>query len=98
MTKPEVPPEYRPVLIKALQEYGRSAQMAKALEEVGELEEALNLYDDLDTNFPESAVVTEIADVIIICHQLAILFGIEEVNEEIEYKMSRLNDRIEEER
>lgn len=94
MTKPEIPPEYRPVLIKALDEYGFDAQSSQAQEECRELDESLLFYHE--HSYPESSVVTEIADVIIMCHQLALHFGIEEVNKEIEYKMGRLNDRIEE--
>ena len=41
-------------------------------------------------------VITEIADVKIMCQQMAILMGEKEVQKEIEYKLSRLKGRIEE--
>jgi len=60
--------------------------------EVGELLSALNKYKR--GRATKEDVITEIADVQIMCEQLAFVFGEEEVEHEHERKLIRLQQRI----
>lgn len=82
--------------------YGIDAQKEIAVEECAELIVAIKKNDR--KNFATGKEVanslaeigSEIADVMIMCEQLAYLYGIEEVvKEQIEYKISRQFERME---
>ena len=73
---------------KALDKFGIVAQMGMMHEEMGELSVALEHYKR--GRCKEDAVITEIADVMIVAAQMAIYFGKDEVNAEIERKLERL--------
>lgn len=77
---------------KALDHYGISPQVDKAIEEMGELTAALLQYKH--GRIDKDEVIGEIADVLITTNQMALAFGYEQVKEEIDYKLSRLNDRM----
>lgn len=77
---------------KALKEYGFEAQSRMVDEECAELINALCKYKRGRVN--EYNVITEIADVIIMCEQMAVHFGKEAVEKEIESKLSRLEERL----
>lgn len=77
---------------KALDRYGFSHQVDKAIEEMGECSTALMQFRhgraDMDS------VISEIADVVITVNQLAVAFGYDKVQEEIDYKLSRLDRQM----
>nr|DAX08743.1 MAG TPA: nucleoside triphosphate pyrophosphohydrolase [Bacteriophage sp.] len=77
---------------KALETYGFEAQSRMVDEECAELINALCKYKRGRAN--EYDVITEIADVMIMCEQMAIHFGKEEVAKEIETKLYRLEERL----
>lgn len=77
---------------KALEIYGFEAQSRMVDEECAELINALCKYKRGRAN--EYNVITEIADVMIMCEQMAIHFGKEAVEKEIETKLSRLKKRL----
>lgn len=78
-------------LIKA---WGEVAQINMAVEEMGELLSALNKH--ARGRIQREAVITEIADVIIMCEQLATIFGRDEVDKEIDFKLERIRKRYNE--
>ena len=80
------------VLQEAINKYGNDNQKRMAIEECAELINALckekrgrNTDDD---------VITEIADVTIMCQQLTLIYGEEKVREEINRKVRRLKQRM----
>lgn len=79
----------------AVEHYGPEHQKRKAIEEMGELLTALAREQDARANTEQ--VITEIADVIIMMRQLSIIYGIADVNNEIECKERRLLKRMEKE-
>lgn len=87
---------YKEINQKALEHFGIQNQKMKAIEEMAELTNALMRLRD--GRCAEQDVITEIADVTIMMQQLAIFFGQEQVDNEISYKMYRLNGRLNEEK
>ena len=77
---------------RALETYGFEAQSRMVDEECAELINALCKYKRGKANGYD--VITEIADVMIMCEQMAIHFGKEAVEKEIETKLSRLEERL----
>lgn len=77
---------------RALETYGFEAQSRMVDEECAELINALCKYKRSRANGYD--VITEIADVMIMCEQMAIHFGKEAVEKEIETKLSRLEKRL----
>ena len=84
--------EYVEVYLEALETFGLDSQIKQTVEECAELINALCKFQRGRCSFPE--VVTEIADVIIMAHQMALSFGVEAVEKEIQYKVKRLHGRI----
>jgi NTP pyrophosphatase (non-canonical NTP hydrolase) len=94
----------RQVLRKALRIYGESNQIIKLGEEVGELLQAVskfywrsNLYDSPGEKAAfRNAVVTEVADVMVMLEQVRLMAEIDddELSEEITRKVERLDDRL----
>ena len=72
--------------------FGIKSQVDVAHEELGELEVAL--YHFKRGKAEMNDVRTEIADVAIMTYQLALIFGIEEVQAEIDKKLERLEGRL----
>lgn len=72
----------------AIAHYGASNQMFKAVEECAELIQALAKGES------EEAIITEIADVQIMCQQLSRIFGMERVAAERKRKIARLYKRM----
>ena len=83
-----------PVL--AVHHYGAEHQKKKAIEEMGELITAISREQDGRTTTEQ--VITEIADVQIMMRQLALIYGIDAVANEIDRKQRRLLRRIDKER
>lgn len=80
------------IYANAIMAFGAVGQIDMLHEEVGELLSALNKYKRGRATVEE--VVTEIADVQIMCEQMAFIFGPEAVAAEKERKLVRLQQRI----
>lgn len=78
----------------AVRVFGTRSQIWKSVEEMGELTTALMRFPDRGS---VDDVITEIADVMITVSQLALMFGEKRVMDEVEYKIERLQSRIEQE-
>lgn len=81
-----------PTLIDALGTWGYEEQFGMANEEFGECITAINQFKRGRIDGKKFA--GEIADAFIMANQLAIMIGESEVQEMIEYKMSRLKERL----
>lgn len=82
-----------PELLKmAIQAWGEEAQIKMAIEECSELIVAL-LHNFRGKSSPEE-VAGEIADVVIMAHQLALMLGPDLVDREIRRKLVRLAERL----
>ena len=79
---------------KAIEVYGQENQTKMFYEEVGELCAALGHYRR--GRATRQDVITEIADVLIVTTQLGLMFGDEEVTDEVKRKVNRLASRINE--
>lgn len=75
-----------------LREYGEDAQIKMCIEECSELINAL--CKRFRGRGKDADVITEIADVTIMCQQMALLFGEDEVKDEILRKQYRMIDRM----
>ena len=74
--------------------YGEHSQVAIAIEEMGELIAALSQHHFRGRG-NKKAVVEEIADVMIVCEQLAHIYGRQDVDKMMDFKLNRLAGRIE---
>ena len=82
------------ILIQALSTYGVQAQEMMLFEECGEL---INAVAKTHRNRANAAdVVTELADVSIIISQMAMYYGEDLFQKEREYKLLRLQSRLNE--
>ena len=77
---------------RAVAKYGKEAQVFMAMEEMAELGNAL--MKEKRGRVTKEDIITEIADVIIMMFQMAIIYGSGEVYDEIERKAMRLQDRL----
>lgn len=79
----------------ALATFGIGAQLKKALEELTEL--SLEIHRATDDRLNLAGMAEELADVIIMTEQLVQIFGVGElVCEVMDFKVARLQQRIEE--
>lgn len=90
--------ELKPLTVPllAVHHYGPEHQKKKAVEEMGELITAL--MREQDNRATPEEVITEIADVQIMIRQLAIIYGLDKVAEEMQRKQRRLLRRMDKER
>lgn len=90
--------ELKPLTVPllAVNHYGPEHQKKKAVEEMGELITAL--MREQDNRATPEEVITEIADVQIMIRQLAIIYGLDKVAEEMQRKQRRLLRRMDKER
>lgn len=80
------------VYLLAVKHFKPEHQKKKAIEEMGEL--TTELCREQDGRTTPKKVITEIADVLITVRQLAIIYGMEAVTDEIRRKERRLMRRI----
>jgi NTP pyrophosphatase (non-canonical NTP hydrolase) len=80
------------VLIEAIRVFGCTNQELKAMEECGELIQAISRHMQGDDNFEN--VLEEIADVSIMIDQLTIMAGIDRVEKIRNEKIVRLSETI----
>ena len=75
---------------KAINTYGNASQKIKAIEEMGELIQAISksLLDN------ENNVEEEIADVEIMLTQLKIMYNLSDIENWRNYKLNRLKERV----
>lgn len=93
----------RDVLKMAIGVYGRTNQITKAMEEMGELITAISRFHGAemqdkpteDTKALLNNVTEEIADCIIMMEQLKIIYCRNDVDRWIDYKIERLAKRLE---
>lgn len=83
--------DHKGVCHQALIHFGHVNQLEKCKEELHELLYELNQFDP-----NKERLVDEVADVIIMMIQMTLLLGEEEVNDRIEFKLKRLQDRMKE--
>jgi NTP pyrophosphatase (non-canonical NTP hydrolase) len=77
---------------RALKQYGSSRQVDKTIEELGELSTALMKFKHGEMDM--KGVITELADVLIMVYQMSIVFGFDDVVDEIDYKTKRLEQKM----
>jgi len=82
------------ILARAVCTYGAEPQIRKAQEECGELIGALQDHLARPTAETIKHVNEEVADVLIMAHQLAMIFSPFGVHRQIDYKMKRLEGRL----
>ena len=77
-------------LISIINHYGKENQIRKAVEELDELKEALN------ENHTKDHIIEEMADVLVMLTQLALIYDIdpEVVDDMMEYKIDRTIERM----
>lgn len=81
------------ILQEAINLYGRQAQIDVAVEECAELINAIQ--KQRRRRVGDKEVIDEIADVRIMTEQLALIFGEQEVEARRQFKLARLQSRME---
>ena len=76
---------------KAIDTWGIEAQRNMAFEELGELNTAL--ARERRGRVTKEEILTELADVTIMCEQLALIIGYDDYEKEIDNKLVRLRDK-----
>jgi len=80
------------LLQRAIDKWGNVAQMLMTIEEAAELTQALMHF--LRDRTTPTEVAGEVADVIIMAHQMRIVFGRDLVDKKVEEKLKRLRTRL----
>ena len=80
------------LLQRAIDKWGNVAQMLMTTEEAAELTQALMHF--LRDRTTPTEVAGEVADVIIMAHQMRIVFGRDLVDKKVEEKLKRLRTRL----
>lgn len=78
--------------LRAVDHYGVEHQKRKALEELGEL--ICELSREQDNRTDREHIREELADVIIMCEQLRIIYGAQETDSWIDRKLQRLREMM----
>lgn len=81
------------LLTSVIEQWGVEAQENQAIEECSELITAI--LHHRRNKCSEDDIITEIADVSIMCEQLRIIYGNDRVDNEIQRKLKRLQIRLE---
>jgi len=77
---------------KAVDIWGKTPQVLMAIEECAELTVALTKW--LNRGGEDAPVIEEVADVLIMATQMAVMFGIDDVQRVFRQKMDRLEARL----
>lgn len=77
---------------KAIESWGVPNQVFMVMEETGEMLNALAKMNRKRST--EEEIVTELADVWILMEQMAVVFGWDKFQEQKEYKLARLKERL----
>lgn len=86
--------EFNNIIKAAIQTYGKENQIMILFEEMAELQNALCKIARGRDNADH--VCEEIADVLIMCYQMAAIYGEERVTQWVSFKMNRLKNRLQE--
>ena len=83
------------VICKAIDLYGRNAQIACVIEELAELQQVLCKYQR-GQNPPRERLIEEFGDVVVVLDMLSALFMIyrEEIEPVVDAKVQRLSERM----
>ena len=76
------------ICLRAVDHYGAEHQKGKAIEELGEL--LVELSREPDNRATREKIREELADVMIMCEQLRIIYGAAETDSWIDRKLERL--------
>jgi NTP pyrophosphatase (non-canonical NTP hydrolase) len=84
--------EQRAVCLRAINHFGTKHQKGKLIEELAEL--TVEITREQDGRTDKGKIREELADVIIMCEQMRIIFGAAAVDREIARKLERLKNTI----
>jgi NTP pyrophosphatase (non-canonical NTP hydrolase) len=84
--------DQKKICLRAVDHYGVEHQKRKAIEELGEL--ICELSREQDKRTDREHILEELADVIIMCEQLRLIYGGEETDKWIDRKLKRLRDMM----
>ena len=84
--------ENQELLARAIEKWGIEAQQKQVIEECSELITAI--LQRQRGKCTDADVVTEIADVSIMCEQMKLIYGAHRVDAEIQRKLHRLKERL----
>jgi NTP pyrophosphatase (non-canonical NTP hydrolase) len=96
-------PDQDKVFQEAIDLYGHDAQLVQTNEECTELSLAILKYqrelkksplDSDEVNMRRTDLLSEIADVIVMTQQCVLIFGAEEIQQEVNFKLRRQRKRI----
>lgn len=76
--------------LKAIRLWGVEAQRNMVFEEIGELNTVL--ARDLRGRATKEDILSELADVTIMCEQMAVILGYDDYEKMLDYKLERLRD------
>jgi NTP pyrophosphatase (non-canonical NTP hydrolase) len=82
------------VISSAISNYGNAAQLDQTIEECAELILAIRKAKRNESKETIEHLCDEIADVIIMCEQAALIVGPDNVQKRIDYKLDRLKNRM----
>lgn len=85
-------PEYRKVYAKALRVWGNEKQKLQAVGEIGEF--LTELGREGQGRSSHSQVIDEIADVMIMMNQMAMIYGEDDVRERIKIKIEKVKTKL----
>jgi NTP pyrophosphatase (non-canonical NTP hydrolase) len=80
------------ILHNAIQTFGKQSQVDKAIEEMAELTK--ELLKERQNNGSAEHIMEELADVLIMMYQLMMIFGITDYDHCVDYKIKRLERRL----
>ena len=84
--------EQRAICLRAINHFGPKHQKGKLIEELAEL--TVEITREQDGRTDKAKIREELADVIIMCEQMRIIFGAADVDAEIARKLERLKNMI----
>jgi hypothetical protein len=94
-------PDQEKVFEDSIKTYGKDSQLTQTNEECTELSLAILKYkraekysDAIEIFKRRSELLNEIADVIVMTQQCVLIFGIEEIQQEVNYKLRRQRARL----
>ena len=82
--------ERKRLYVRAINIWGSDAQRNMVFEELGELNTALSRY--IRGRATKEEVITELADVTIMCEQMAMMLDYDDYEKELDRKLVRLRD------
>lgn len=87
-----IDPENVELYHHAMSKWGFPAQAMMVIEECSELINAMCKYDR--SRVSKDDIITEVADTMIMCEQMAVAFGVDLVKAEKDRKLQRLKERL----